>query len=63
MFVDFDKIFNKSEKSYPATPSPCKSCDESKYYVDNPYFRTSRCNNCDEYKQWKEENNEAENKS
>lgn len=54
MFVDFDEVFNKkvdySEKL--TDKSPCTKCEEAKYFVNNPYFQSKKCDCCKDKVLW-----------
>lgn len=54
MFCNFDDVFKKELRKF-AIPSPCEKCDESRYMVNNPYYHSSKCDNCTDYKQWQKE--------
>ena len=57
MMFDFDKIFNSNKDEELLNTklienSPCKGCEESKFFVNNPYYISEKCNNCKEHEQW-----------
>ena len=55
MTFDFDKIFHKLSNPIPKD-CPCRKCDEPKYSVDNPYYRSTKCEECKVYKDWRDDN-------
>lgn len=55
MFVDFDKIFHKSPIIIPKD-CPCRKCNEPKYAIDNSYYHSEKCERCNEYKEWRNSN-------
>ena len=52
MTFNFDKAFHKPSKSVPRD-CPCRQCDESKYYIDNPYDQSTKCEECKIYIDWR----------
>ena len=50
---DFDKAFHKPIEIVPKD-CPCRKCNEPKYRINNPYYITTKCEDCDEYRQWYE---------
>lgn len=55
MTFDFDKAFHKPNSPV-SKDCPCRQCDESKYYVDNPYYQSTKCEECKVYKDWRDNN-------
>lgn len=55
MTFDFDKAFHKPSNSI-LKDCPCRKCDESKYSVDNPYYQSTKCEECKVYKDWRNNN-------
>ena len=55
MTFNFDKAFHKPNKPIPQD-CPCRECDEPKYGVDNPYYRSTKCEECKMYKDWRDNN-------
>ena len=55
MTFDFDKAFHKPNSPIPKG-CPCRKCDEPKYFVDNPYYRSTKCEECKVYKDWRDVN-------
>ena len=55
MTFNFDKAFHKPIKPVPRD-CPCRQCDEPKYSVDNPYYRSTKCEECKVYKDWRADN-------
>lgn len=53
MTFDFDKAFHKSNSPV-SKDCPCRQCDEPKYYVDNPYYQSTKCEECKVYKDWRD---------
>ena len=47
---DFDKAFHKPIEIVPKD-CPCRKCNEPKYSINNPYYITTKCEDCDEYRQ------------
>ena len=60
MLVDFNKVFYGEHRPEPPD-CPCDKCDEPKYFVNNPYYQSKRCNDCKVYKEWKLFNKEKTN--
>lgn len=52
MLVDFNKVFHGKRDPAPKD-CPCDKCDEPKYFVNNPYYQSNRCDECLEYKEWR----------
>ena len=55
MTFDFDKAFHKSREPI-SEDCPCRKCDESKYYIANPYYQSTKCEECKIYKDWRDKN-------
>lgn len=55
MTLDFDIAFHKQMTPIPED-CPCKKCDEPQYYMNNPYYRSTKCEECKVYKDWRNEN-------
>ena len=55
MTFNFDKAFHKPREPIPKD-CPCGECDEPKYSVDNPYYRSTKCEECKVYKDWSDTN-------
>ena len=52
---NFDKVFHKPIKPIPKD-CPCRKCGEPKYYIDNPYYQSTKCEKCKIYKDWRDNN-------
>ena len=55
MTFDFDKAFHKTIKPVPRD-CPCRECNEPKYGIDNPYYKSEKCEECKVYKDWRDKN-------
>lgn len=55
MTFDFDKVFHKPRESI-SKDCPCRECEELKYGIDNPYYCSTKCNECKAYKDWRDSN-------
>lgn len=53
MTFNFDKSFHKPRESIPKD-CPCRECEEPKYGIDNPYYCSTKCNECKAYKDWRD---------
>lgn len=49
----FDNAFHKNINPVPKD-CPCRECDESKRMLNNPYYISTKCDQCEEYYQWVE---------
>lgn len=50
----FDKAFHKNTNPSPKD-CPCRECDESRCILDNPYYISVKCDQCEKYLQWRKE--------
>lgn len=49
----FDAAFHKNISPIPKD-CPCRECDEPSFFINNPYYRSAKCEQCDKYRMWNE---------
>ena len=56
MMFNFDSVFHKEINKLSSQDCPCSKCNESRFYINNPYYQSIQCEQCDKYKQYKKNN-------
>lgn len=51
---NFDDAFHKNINPVPKD-CPCRKCDEPKRMINNPYYISVKCDQCEKYFHWRKE--------